>query len=234
MTARKCIAKYSRHGSQLFKNKFRIYYQGGLDSYCQFYAIFNLINFLYFKKQQNDDFLGNGDLEDFKEFQAIRDLPAFNNFFPETPFGDDGMEAPALIDALELALKHAGLKSKARIEETLSIPIKDSPDDNGFRIGIEEAFTSPHGVIGLAAVHEEERDHIGHCVVFVGKNHLENTKIDSKDWDGIVLDSDRDYLYWRNINYENNPARPCIEIRRSNEKPIPIWWISSFISVSVA
>ena len=49
MAARNSIAKYSRHGWQLISKKFRIYHQGGLDSYCQFYAIVNLINFLHFK-----------------------------------------------------------------------------------------------------------------------------------------------------------------------------------------
>jgi hypothetical protein len=234
MAARNSIAKYSRHGWQLIQNKLRIYHQGGLDSYCQFYAIFNLINFLHFKTTQNENFIGEND---FTNFLAIVNEPTFKRFFPETPFGGEGVEAPTLIGTLYLALEKARLKGKARIEEDVSIPLNDKRQNLWLRIGVEQAFTSPYDVLGLAQVHEEEPDlPIGHCVVFIGKNHLENTEIDSKDWDGIVLDSDRDYLYWRKMNDKNDPAKPCIEIERSNSerKPIPIYWISSFISVSVA
>lgn len=226
-------AKYSRHGSQLFQDKFRVYRQGGLDCYCGFYAIFNLINFLHFKTTQNEDFIGE---DGFTNFLDIINQPSFKRCFPETPFGGEGVEAPTLIGALYLALERAGHKGKARIEENLSLPVPetDSPSDHGFRIGVEEAFTSPHDVLGLAAVREDDEDTLEHWVVFVGKSHLENPeiKIDSKVWDGIVLDSDRDYLYWKRNSVD--PKKPYIDIARSGGKPKTIYWISSFISVSVA
>jgi hypothetical protein len=232
MSTRNPSAKYSRHGSQLFQDKFRIYHQGGLDSYCGFYAIFNLINFLHFKQTQNVDFVGKSD---FKAVNAILDLPSFKRFFPETPFGGEGVEATTLIGALYLALESGKLKGRARIEENLSLPVPktDSPSDHGFRSGVEEAFNLPHDVLGLASVREDKDDGLEHWVVFVGKNQLINTKIDSKGWDGVVLDSDRDYLYWKRNSVD--PKKPYIEIARPDEnKPKTIYWISSFISVSVA
>jgi len=236
MAANQSIAKYSRHGSQLMQEQFRIYHQGGLDAYCQFYAIFNLINFLHFKRTQTVDFLGKSK---FKAFLAIRDLPSFKRFFPKKPFGDEnGMNARMLKRALCDALETAKLNRKAQIiqieeDETVSC---DDKKQKAFwlRIGVEKAFDSPHDVLGLAQVHEEKPDlEIGHCVVLIGKSHLETTKIELKDWDGIVLDSDRDYVYWKLNN--TDPKKPYIEIARSDEKPLPpIQWISSFISVSLA
>jgi hypothetical protein len=212
-------AKYSRHGSKLIQDKFRVYHQGGLDAYCQIYSIFNLINFLYFK-QKESDFIGKNY---FETFLAIRDLPSFKCFFPETPFGDEN--GTDIEGALCIALQKAKLKCKIQTEEDESIPSDDPRQCFGFRIGIEGAFDSPNDVLGLTQVHEDEDDiSIGHCVVIIGKSHLEATKLNSKDWDGIVLDSDRDYVYWKRNN--DNPKKPYIEIARSDGKPLPIYWIS--------
>jgi hypothetical protein len=230
MPTRNPSAKYSRHGSQLFQDKFRIYHQGGLDCYCGFYAIFNLINFLHFKQIKKVDFVGESD---FEALNAILDLPSFKRFFPETPFGGEGVEAPTLIGALYLALESAKLKGRARIEEDASIPVNNRRQRKyWFRIGVEKAFAPPHDVLGLAAVREDDKDTLEHWVVFVGKSHLENTEIDPKDSDGVVLDSDRDYLYWKHSYDESN--NPCIEIARSGQSFRRVEWISSFVSVSVA
>ena len=138
-----------------------------------------------------------------------------------------------LIGALYLALERAGLKGKARIEEDASIPMNDRRQKKyWFRIGVEKAFASPHDVLGLAQVREDKEDTLEHWVVFVGENHLGNTKIEHKDSDGIVLDSDRNYAYWRHSHDESN--NPCIEIARSGEGEPFRRWISSFISVQGA
>jgi hypothetical protein len=44
-------SKYSAHGSELIAN-LRVHHQGGLDTYCGFYAILNLVNFLKFKESE--------------------------------------------------------------------------------------------------------------------------------------------------------------------------------------
>jgi hypothetical protein len=164
---------------------------------------------------------------------AISTLPSYKCFFPESPFGDDeGIDTEG---ALCFALQKAKLKCKIQIEEDESIPWEDARQNKyWFRMGVEKAFSSPPDVLGLAQVHEERQDmKIGHCVVFIGssKNHLNGTGIvNSKDWHGIVLDSDRDYLYWRKIIDGNEPR---IEIERSDGLRQKLYWISSFISVSV-
>jgi hypothetical protein len=219
------VDHYDRHGREKFQNKFVIYHQGGLDTYCQFYAIFNLINFLHFKRARDEDFIGKND---FIEFLRIRSLKTFEQNFPKAPFGDDeGIDVKVVLD---IALKCAGLKAETRIEEDINIPLGDERQNEAWiRIGADNAFEAAHDVLGLVQVHEDQDDlKVGHCVVLIGKNYLANTAIGAGDFDGVVLDSGRDYAYWR---YNATGSR--LEIARSNEKPKPLYWLSSFVSCSI-
>lgn len=217
--------RYSKHGWERFQDKFVIYHQGGLDAYCQLYAIFNLINFLHFKLTLNKDFVGRNN---FEQFLSICDFQAFNQEFPKTPFGgDEGIRVMAVLD---IALRQAGLEAETRIEEDETIPLEDAGQQPlWIRIGAEEAFDPPQDVLCLAQVHEDEDDlEIGHCVVLIGKDHLQNTTISVPNgFDGVVLDSDRDYAYWR---YDTEVSR--LEIACSDENPKPFYWVSSFVSCS--
>jgi len=215
---------YSRHGSEKCQDKFTIYHQGGLDNYCQLYSIFNLINFITFKKSQNDDFLGKNE---YCEFLRIRNSPNFRNFFPEIPFGDlHGIDVKG---ALDEALERARLEWKTNVEEDETIPLDDkSQKDRWLRIGIEKAFAQPDAVLGLVQVHEDKYDYdqlVGHCVVLIGRNHLINTEIDHENFDGIVLDSIRDYNYWRYDQISHQ-----VTIARLDKVERPTYWISSFVS----
>jgi hypothetical protein len=233
MATKNSSAKYSRHGSQPVPRQ--IPHLSSRRSGLLLRVLLDL---------QSDQLLAfQDDTErrlywgsDFEAFVAIRDLPSFERFFPETPFGGEGVEAPTLIGPLYLTLERAGLKGKPRIEEDGPIPLDDKRQkDFWFRIGVERAFMPPLDVLGLAAVREDSKNALEHWVVFVGKNiivgknELKNSEIDS--WHGVVLDSDRDYLYWRKIN---DRATPRIEIERSDKTQQKLYWISSFISVSVA
>jgi hypothetical protein len=102
--------RYSAHGSELIGN-LRVYHQGGLDTYCGFYAILNLINFLQFKERTSDhDFIG---ANEFTEFLALIRKRFFQRFFPTDPFGGEGIEAKPLSELLNLVLKHFHLGAKA-------------------------------------------------------------------------------------------------------------------------
>jgi hypothetical protein len=225
-------SKYSAHGSHLI-GKLRVYHQGGLDTYCGFYAILNLINFLKFKERHtNHDFIG---AEEFNQLNLFIETGAFHGFFPRTPLGNEGLDTPMLIGALALALSHFNLRSRIIIEDDQSVdPADKSKHDRWFRYGAEKPFVSPNcpdDVLGVAAVMEDEDDELQHWVVFVGKNHLKNTRIDCEsDWNGIVLDSERGYERWR-VGTDNK--LPRISIRRNAKAAIPVHWISSFVSVAV-
>ena len=70
-------SKYSAHGSELI-GSLRVYHQGGLATYCGFYAIVNLINFLKFKENaSNYDFIG---AEKFKDSRGSLRRDPFNVF----------------------------------------------------------------------------------------------------------------------------------------------------------
>jgi hypothetical protein len=88
----------SAHGSDTVDGAFRVYHQGGLDTYCGVYAILNLINFLRFKATRTDpDFIGSKDddgvpLGPLRKIAATR---AWRKAFPRTPLGDEGLDTIA-------------------------------------------------------------------------------------------------------------------------------------------
>ena len=218
--------RYSAHGSELIGN-LRVYHQGGLDTYCGFYAILNLINFLKFKESASDhDFIG---ANEFTELLALIRKRFFQRFFPTYPFGGEGIEAEPLSELLNLVLKHFHLGAKAAVQEDLSISVNSRRQQGWFRIGAEELFLSPNSaddVLGIAAVMEDENDELCHWVVLVGKNHLEGTRIDCpNDWNGIVLDSDRGYKVWK-----IDPEQVQLHIQQA-EQDKAMHWVYSFVSV---
>jgi len=224
---------YSAHGSHLI-GKLRVYHQGGLDTYCGFYAILNLINFLKFKERHtNHDFIG---ADEFNQLNLFIETGAFHGFFPRTPLGNEGLDTPMLIGALALALSHFNLRGRIIIEDDQSVdPADKSKHDRWFRYGAEKPFDPParaDGALGLAVVKEDANDDLAHWVVFVGKNHLKNTGIDCEgDWNGIVLDSERGYERWR---VGTDKKLPRISIRRDAKAAArPVEWIYSFLSLSL-
>jgi hypothetical protein len=76
-------SKYSAHGSHLI-GKLRVYHQGGLDTYCAFYAILNLINLLKFKDAAQT-FAARADRRSFMIFPPIG-----SGAFTAENFEDDG------------------------------------------------------------------------------------------------------------------------------------------------
>jgi hypothetical protein len=222
-------SKYSAHGSELIGN-LRVYHQGGLDTYCGLYAILNLINFLKFKESaSNHDFIG---ANEFKEFNGLIKKQSFQQFFPTYPFGGYGIQ-DELSEVLKLAFKHVRLAAKATVKEDLSISANSKRQQGWFRIGAEKPFISPNSpddVLGIAAVMEDEDDKLQHWVVLVGKYHLSGTDIEClSNWNGIVLDSDRGYKFWK-----IDPEQTQLHIQREQaQQDDAIWWISSFVSVTV-
>jgi hypothetical protein len=77
---------------------------------------------------------------------------------------------------------------------------------------------------------EDEDDKLQHWVVSVGKNHLRGTDIECLSTrNGIVLDSDRGYKFWK-----IEPEQTQLYFRRQQaQQDAAIWWISSFVSVTV-
>ena len=222
-------SKYSAHGSELIGN-LRVYHQGGLDTYCGLYAILNLINFLKFKESaSNQDFIG---ANKFKEFIGLIKKKTFQQFFPCYPFGGEGIQ-DELSEVLKLAFKHFHLAAKATVEEDLSVSAGSKRQQGGFRIGAEKPFVPPNlpdDVLGIAAVMEEADDKLQHWVALVGRNHLRGTDIKClSNWNGIVLDSDRGYKFWK-----IDPEQIQLHIQREQAQPEDaIFWISSFVSVTV-
>ena len=221
-------SKYSAHGSELIGN-LRVYHQGGLDTYCGLYAILNLINFLKFKESaSNQDFIG---ANKFKEFIGLINKKTFQQFFPSYPFGGKGMDE--LSELLTLAFKHFHLVAKAIVEEDLSVSARSKRQQGWFRIGTEKPFVSPKlpdDVLGIAAVMEDADDKLQHWVVLVGNNHLIGTDIEGPSkGNGIVLDSDRGYKFWK-----IDPEQIQLHIQREQaQQDDAIFWISSFVSVTV-
>jgi hypothetical protein len=158
---------------------------------------------------------------------------SFQRFFPTYPFGGDGIEGEMLSEALNLVFKHFHLVAKATVKEDLSISAKSKRQQDGFRIGAEKPFVSPNSaddVLGIAAVMEDENDELCHWVVFVGKNHLKATDIECpNNWNGIVLDSDRGYKFWK-----IDPEQIQLHIQREQAKhDEEMYWIYSFLAVAV-
>ena len=190
------MPNYSAHGSHLIDERLRVYHQGGLDTYCAFYAILNLVNFLKFTiDPSQQDFIGAAGVteEPFEAFRRLVGSGSFRGFFPETPFGDNGLEAPMLVEALSRTLLHFNLRGKLSIEEDrFRDPYDEANQNCYFRPGTERPFVppaQPDDVLGLAVVKEGEEDDIGHWVVFIGKNQLKDTGISCEnDWNGIVLE----------------------------------------------
>jgi hypothetical protein len=233
-------SKYSAHGSHLI-GTLRVYHQGGLDNYCGLYSVLNLVNFLYLTKdlqyveepavaQRLGDFIGT---ENFWAFIGLVQAGAFNSAFPETPLGDEGLDASELKDTLDQALSYFKISAQVKVEEDESIYAGDpSQYSRWFRIGAEGPFiapNSPDDALGVACVREDEDDELEHWVVLVGSNHLEDTGIECPEWDGIVLDSDRGYKFWR-----IDPEQIQLHIQREKtQQDVAIYWISSFVSVTV-
>ncbi|MBU3889720.1 hypothetical protein [Methylosinus sp. KRF6] len=214
-----------------------MYHQGGLDTYCGFYAILNLVNFLKFKENRSTDFIGAPGFHEkkpFERFSRFIDAGGFRGFFPERPFGDTGLESQMMKDALSRALSLFYVRGEVKIEEDLSQdPYGRPPDawESYFRPGTETRFANAEDVLGLTVVQEDHEDDIGHWVVFIGKNHLEDTALTCKDgWDGIVLDSERGYEFWK-----VDKGRILLLTQR-NEKvqEIATEWIYSFVSLSLS
>jgi len=89
------VRAYSAHGWHDLGPGLRVYHQGGLDSYCGLYALFNLINFLKFSKERSTiDFVG---AKEFAPFKELISKPDFQRFIPATPFGGEGLEPPTLL-----------------------------------------------------------------------------------------------------------------------------------------
>ncbi len=225
---------YSARRSHVIDNCLRVYHQGGLDTYCGFYAILNLVNFVKFKNERIHDFIGANDFEVFKRFI---DTGVFRGFFPERPFGDGGIEAPMLVEALYRALLWSNLRGKITIEENeLLDPYNKDNHYTYFRPGTEKPFVPParsDNVLGLAVVKENRADVIGHWVVFVGKGQLKDTGISCNiKSHGIVLDSERGYKSWRIIKPSEAKRRQILICRDVEERETPIEWIYSFVSLS--
>jgi hypothetical protein len=241
--------KYSAYGFHKM-GSLRVHHQGGLDTYCGLYSVLNLINFLYFEKdlsylRQNPniaeeavqaikarvgDFIGTDNPEVFKELVAAG---TFNGLFPEDPFGGDGLDPPTVKEVLSRTLEFYKIHANAVIEEDESIyhgaPEQYSP---GFRIGAERPFRAAADVLGIALVRQDTDDKIGHYVVLIGNKHLpEEMGIRlPADWNGIVLDSDRGYKFWK---CENHNGNPFLQIKCEREKRLrDIYSVYSFISVS--
>jgi len=218
----------------------RVYHQGGLDTYCGFYSVLNLINFLHWRNNPNadepGDFIGAaGDGQPFEKFRGLVGNKEFCNIFHALePFGGEGIEAPALYDALKLARDHFHFEFKAHIAEDLEVGIEaEKQNEFWFRIGAERPFVDhATDVLGIAAVKEDEDDELLHWVVVVGKNHLEATDIECGNyWNGVVLDSCRGYKFWK---CEHANGLPRLRIKRDNEPGKVIYCIYSFISVAPA
>ena len=216
--------RYSAHGSHMIGNSLRVYHQGGLDTYCGFYAILNLVNFLKFKiDPSQQDFIGAAGLkrEPFEAFRRLIASGGFRGFFPETPFGDYGIEAPMLVEALSRTLLKFNLPGKLTIEEDqLRDPYDEDNQKNYFRPGTEKPFAPGklESVLGLAAVKEDKNDDLGHWVVFIGKEHLQKTGIDCKDgWRGILLDSQRGYKFWR-VDFHKKLSRVSLYVSRDGKE----------------
>jgi hypothetical protein len=212
-----------------------VYHQGGVDTYCGFYAILNLVNFLKFKEKGIADFIGEPhEQKPFERFSRFVDAGGFRGFFPERPFGDNGLESQMMKDALSRALSLFYIRGEVRIEDDLSQdPYLPDAWESYFRPGTEMPFASAEDVLGLTVVKEDEQDGIGHWVVFIGRNHLEDTVLTCKDgWDGIVLDSERGYEFWK----VDNEAERIVLLTKRNEKEqeIETEWIYSFVSLSLS
>ncbi len=227
---------YSAHGSHMIDSRLCVYHQGGLDSYCGFYAILNLVNFLKFKQStESGDFIGAAEFEAFRRFIGSG---GFRACFPASPFGDMGPDGPMLVEALSSTLLQFNLRGEPTIEEDRFLdPYDETYQDRFFRYGTEKPFASEkqvNEVLGLAVVKEDEFDDVGHWVVFVGKNHLTDTGITCEnEWDGIVLDSDRGYERWR-VGEDSDTSLPRISIRRDkDDTATPVEWIYSFVSLSL-
>ena len=222
-----------------------VYHQGGFDTYCGLYSILNLVNFLKLKKcASNEDFIG---ADDFREFKRFIETGALDKFFPQWPFGGDGLEPSALVGVLSHALAYFTVGGRIIVEDDHSIAADDTSKwDRWFRYGAEIPFVSKEmaeAALGLACVLEDKYDKLGHWVVLVGKNHLKGTSIKCEpDWDGVVLDSDRGYERWRAFV---DSELPRIKLKRSSEtaellrrdlseaaEP-EVWWIYSFVSVGL-
>jgi hypothetical protein len=144
MKENKAPKSYSTHGSHLIDDRLRVYHQGGLDTYCGFYSILNLVNFAKFKQDtKNGDFIGAPGIENqpFESFIRFISSGGFRGFFPETPFGDCGPEAPMLVAALSRAFQSFNIGAKFVIED---YPRKDPYDPKNwnryFRPGTERPF----------------------------------------------------------------------------------------------
>ncbi len=161
--------RYSVHGSHILGNRLRVYHQGGLDTYCGFYAILNLINFIKYRENlSNDDYIGACK---FREFIRFIDTFDFDGPFPKRPFGDYGLTQTLLKYALSRALKY--FKIDARVDVGDILP------------------ATAAGTLGIAAVEEGGNDDLGHWVTFVGKDFLNDLNDSSitceSDWNEIVL-----------------------------------------------
>jgi hypothetical protein len=109
------MPNYSAHGSHIVDNRLRVYHQSGLDTYRAFYAILNLVNFPKFEEDpSHQDFIGANECGAFRRFIVTG---SFRSVFPETPFGDEGMEALMLAEALSRALLQFNLRGKLMVEE---------------------------------------------------------------------------------------------------------------------
>jgi hypothetical protein len=233
----------STHGSAMVDGAFRIYHQGGLDTYCGFYAILNLVNFLQFKTDQNIDFIGSHD-DGGVPFGPVRKIAAtraWRDAFPRTPLGGEGLDTIAprgtnppkdspFVAALRAALKTFGLKHQPKLADDQKADPEGERQDRWFRYGVEKPFGSPSDVLGIAAIYEGESDVWGQWIVLIGKAHLKNVVLScSPNWDGIVLDSERGYECWR---VRDGGSGPQLELRRAKRAHArKIEWVYSFVSV---
>jgi hypothetical protein len=156
-----------------------IYQQGGLDNYCGFYAIFNLVNFLKFKETDGEqtDYMGLGGKKPFSAFQPLMTRSMLDLHHKLPGFGGDGAEAEQLHQPFETVLQAASINAT---------------------VGTQRTLDSPTSILALAAVHEGKNDKLGHWVALVGSDHFSNIPNckSAMNWDGAVLDSQRNYGSW--------------------------------------
>lgn len=234
----------SAHGSHLVDDAFWVYRQGGLDTYCGFYAILNLVNFLKFNEAGEPDFIGSSNLtgKPFGHFQEIVATREWQEAFRDKPpLGDEGLDTRRddgdikqdlpFVAVLRAALARAGLKFRPQLADDLKADPRGERKDRWFRRGAEQPFELPQDVLGIGAVFEDENDTLGHWIVLVGKAHLEKRKLGCEgDWDGIVLDLERGYERWRLLDTEEGPR---LALRRAKGSPAqPMLWVYSFVGVS--
>ncbi len=201
------ISNFSAYGFHKLANGMRVYHQGGLDSYC---GILNLMNFMRFKdNRSNCDCLGANDYRLFKLFNM---RVVQKGLFPEWPFGGNGLNRPQFVATPREAIDIFKLPASVEIEH---FPIA----------AVDSAF-------GLAAVREGKRDRLGHWVVLVGNHHLGDADIVPDGWNGVVLDSDRGYEFWRAGVHSEKRTRIKLSVTRDARTSVK-WAECMYLFVAV-